>query len=253
MTYGILILWNRFSNSYMKNELMPEIENYCIKYGIYSQAAYDDYQKNKFAKNSLYLYHGYAESDIPVGIEYEVIARMGKYGVIQPDSVQECHSKVLNFFTQYRVQPFYQADSGYHGLSLIQFEQEIPPMIYELEEITQKKPMDWTTKICLGSKEGIQRIINKDMALRELSKIFKDFGVKNVEDLYHIFSNSFDTNDYSQTLCGIVYRIKEEKNKSKLYQVIEEQIIKKYNLNQKETEEIIDKSLDSFWQKQLQL
>lgn len=54
-------------------------------------------------------------------------------------------------------------------------------------------------------------------------------------------------------LCDIIRKIKEEKNKRKLYQVIDEQIIKKYKLNQKETEEIIDKSLDSFWQKRLQL
>lgn len=257
MIYGILVLWKRFSNSYMKNELMPEIENYCVKHGIYSQVAYDNYQKNKFAENSLYLYHGYAESDIPTGIEYEVIARMGKYGVIQPDSVLKCHSKVLSFFTQYPVQPFYQADSGYHGLSLVQFEQEIPPMIYELEEVTQKEPLDWTTQICLGSKEGIQRMINKDMALRELSKIFRDFDIKNKNDLYSI-CYSFDMNDNSymddsQMVYGIVHKIREEENKSKLYQVIEEQIIKKYNLNQKETEEIIDKSLDNFWQKNLYL
>ncbi len=252
MVYGILILWKRFSNSYMKNELMPEIERHCIKHGIYSQAAYDDYQKNKFAENSLYIYHGYAESDIPVGIEYEVIARMGEYGVIQSDSVQKWHSRVLSFFTQYPVQPFYQADSGYHGLSLIQFEKEIPPMIYELEEVAQKRPMDWTTRICLGSKEGIQRMINKDMALRELAKILKDFDIKHINDLYSI-SNSLDINNYNQMLCDIIHKIKEEKNKRKLYQVIDEQIIKKYKLNQKETEEIIDKSLDSFWQKRLPL
>ncbi len=252
MTYGILILWKRFSNSYVKNELMAEIENHCIKHGIYSQAAYDDYQKNKFAKNSLYIYHGHAESDIPVGIEYEVIARMGEYGIIQPDSVQECHSKVLNFFTQYPMQPFYQADLGYHGLSLIQFEKEIPPMIYELEEVMQKESMNWTTQICLGSKEGIQRIINKDMALRELSKVLKDFGIKNTNDFYYV-SNSLDRNSDSQICCDIAHKSKEEKNKNKFCQVIDEQIIKKYNLTQKEAEEIIDKSLDSFWQKRLKL
>lgn len=252
MVYGILILWKRFSNSYMKNELMPEIENYCIKHGIYSQAAYDNYQKNKFAENSLYLYHGYAESNIPTGIEYEVIARIGKYSTIQPDSIVECHSKVLSFFTQYPVQPFYQADLGYHGLSLIQFEQEIPPMIYELEEVKQKSPMDWTTEICLGSKEGIQKIINKDIALRELSKIFNNFSIKKIKDLCPILGLS-DMNDDNQMLCGVVHKMKGEKNKSMLCQVIEEQIIKKYHLNQKEMEEIIVKCLDSFWQKRLQL
>ena len=59
--------------------------------------------------------------------------------------------------------------------------------------------------------------------------------------------------DGSQMVYGIVHKIREEENKSKLYQVIEEQIIKKYNLNQRETEEIIDKSLDNFWQKSLHL
>ncbi len=125
-------------------------------------------------------------------------------------------------------------------------------MIYELEEVAQKRPMDWTTRICLGSKEGIQRMINKDMALRELAKILKDFDIKHINDLYSI-SNSLDINNYNQMLCDIIRKIKEEKNKRKLYQVIDEQIIKKYKLNQKETEEIIDKSLDSFWQKRLQL
>ena len=95
-------------------------------------------------------------------------------------------------------------------------------------------------------------MINKDMALRELAKILKDFDIKHINDLYSI-SNSLDINNYNQMLCDIIHKIKEEKNKRKLYQVIDEQIIKKYKLNQKETEEIIDKSLDSFWQKRLQL
>ncbi len=32
--------------------------------------------------------------------------------------------------------------------------------------------------------------INKDMALRELSKVLKDFGIKNTNDFYYV-SNSF--------------------------------------------------------------
>ncbi len=106
------------------------MKNHCIKHGIYSQAAYDDYEKNKFAKNSLYIYHGHAESDIPVGIEYEVIARMGKWNMaaIRPDSVQEMSFKGVKFF--YTVSNAAILSGRFGAImdsSLIQFEKKFRP------------------------------------------------------------------------------------------------------------------------------
>ena len=48
---------------------------------------------------------------------------------------------------------------GHHELSLIQFEHEIPPMIYELFEITEKKPLSTLENkyIYLGSEEELKK------------------------------------------------------------------------------------------------
>lgn len=61
-----------------------------------SQTAYDIYQKNKFAENSLYFHHAYAETDIPIGQQYEAIA-FSKGWKIQSNSIQKCHSRILCF------------------------------------------------------------------------------------------------------------------------------------------------------------
>ena len=99
-----LILIARYNPLFVKQELFPEIEKYCTEFGILSQTAYDIFQKNKFAKNSLYFHHLYAETDIPINQEYEAIA-FSKNFRIQPNSIQRCHSKILCFFTAVHTRP----------------------------------------------------------------------------------------------------------------------------------------------------
>ena len=89
-----IILWARFSPWFVEQELFSEIERYCAEFGILSQTAYDVFQKNKFAENSLYFHHSYAETDIPIGQEYEAIA-FSKDWRIQTNSIQKCRSKIL--------------------------------------------------------------------------------------------------------------------------------------------------------------
>ncbi|MCI8315129.1 MAG: hypothetical protein HFH74_08895 [Lachnospiraceae bacterium] len=153
-----IILWARFSPWFVEQELFSEIERYCAEFGILSQTAYDVFQKNKFAENSLYFHHSYAETDIPIGQEYEAIA-FSKDWRIQTNSIQKCRSKILCFFTVFRTRPSEQAMRGHHELSLIQFEHEIPPMIYELFEITEKKPLSTLENkyIYLGSEEELKK------------------------------------------------------------------------------------------------
>lgn len=132
-----LILWGWFNPRLVKDIILPDIEKNCIQYGIYFPNAYEIFKKNKFAQNSLYFIHSYAPSDIPIGQEYREIALL-KNSEVQPDSIQKCHSKVLCFFTAYRIQPSECAMRGHHEFSLIQFEQGIPQLIYdELPEITE--------------------------------------------------------------------------------------------------------------------
>lgn len=145
-----LILMGWFNPKFVQNELIPEFEENCAQYGIEFPAAYDIFQKNKFAENSMYFHHSYAESDIPMGQQYQYIALADGYKILA-DSVQACDSKIICFFTAYRSQPSECAMRGHHELGLIQFEQGIPQVIYdELFEIKDKQPFHPSGKqICL--------------------------------------------------------------------------------------------------------
>lgn len=157
-----LVLWARFSSTFVEQELIPEIEKNCEQQGGFSKTAYDAFQKNKFARNSMYFHHQYAESDIPIGQEYEAIA-YSKNRKIQPDSIQKCPSKVLCFFTAFKTQPSDYAMRGHHELSLIQFGQGFPPIINKLYEITDRKPL-YTSEheyIYLGSESVLKKLAGK--------------------------------------------------------------------------------------------
>ena len=104
---------------------------------------------NKFAPNSLYFHHFYAESDVPIGQKYSRIVLADGYKIL-PYSIQDCNSRVLCFFTAFRSQPSPSAMRGHHELSLIQFEQEIQQIIYdELQELTDLPMNPYRKNICL--------------------------------------------------------------------------------------------------------
>lgn len=168
-----LVLWARFSPTFMKQELIPEIEKNCTEFGIFSQTAYDIYQKNKFAANSMYFHHQYAEKDIPIGQEYEAIA-YSRNRKIQHASIQKCPSKVLCFFTAFKTQPADYAMRGHHELSLIQFGKGIPSMISELFEITDHKPLYIPEEkyIYLGSEAELRKLVQKQEAVAQNDSFF---------------------------------------------------------------------------------
>ncbi|MCI9079492.1 MAG: hypothetical protein HFH68_11300 [Lachnospiraceae bacterium] len=144
-----LIMMGWFSQESVRDWLLPEIEQNCLKDGIMFPDAYEIFQKNKFAENSLYFHHSYAESDIPAGQEYTKIALMESYKIL-PGSVQYCNAKVICFFTAYKTQPSCSALRGHHELSLVQFKQEIPQIIYdELLEIKKQEFNPGKRWICL--------------------------------------------------------------------------------------------------------
>lgn len=178
-----LVLWARFSPIFVKQELIPEIEKNCMEFGIFSQTAYNAFQKSKFAVNSLYFHHQYAEKDIPIGQEYEAIA-YSKNWKIQPASIQKCPSKVLCFFNAFRTQPSDHAMRGHHELSLIQFAGGIPSMINELFEIAESKPL-YTPEhkyIYLGSETELRKLVRKQEASVVVAELLEGFGIKNEED-----------------------------------------------------------------------
>lgn len=154
-----LILLARFSPTYVQNELIPEIERYSIQYGVKTQTI-DEFQNNKSLEKCMYFHHSYAYADIPAGQEYDMIARLEK-GKIQPSSVMECKTKVLHFFSAYRIQLMEYANHGHHENCLIQFINGIPDIIYELSEIADKKPLETEAKICLCSRETLQANISE--------------------------------------------------------------------------------------------
>lgn len=145
-----LILWGWFSPEIVRSRLIPDIERNILRFGVMFPAANERFQKNKYMADGLYFHHSYAESDIPIEQKYTKIALMENYEIL-PNSIQSCDSEVICFFTcNPRSQPSECAMRGHHELSLIQFEQGIPQIIYdELPEITEF-PFDPTKKqICL--------------------------------------------------------------------------------------------------------
>jgi hypothetical protein len=149
-----LILLARYQPEFSRNILIPEIEKNSKPSDFCPQTLIDEFQKNKYAKNSMYFHHSYAYADIPVGQEYDVIA-FSKNWRIQRDSVIECKTKVLNFFTAFKTQLIPFASHGHHENSLIQFQEGIPAMIKEIYEIAEMKPMDIGLEICLCSFETL--------------------------------------------------------------------------------------------------
>lgn len=92
----------------------------------------------------MYFHHAHAYADIPIGQEYEFIARMSKGGnhawfYIE---MQDNHPR---FFSSYRTQPLPHANHGHHENSLIQFQNGIPDMIFKLHEITAYKELHRVT------------------------------------------------------------------------------------------------------------
>lgn len=186
-TYEYLVLWAKYSPTFVERELIPEIKENCAQYGIYSQSAYEAFEKDKFAANSLYFHHQYAEKDIPIGQEYEAIA-YSVGGKIQPESIQKCPSKVLCFFTAFKTQPFHQASRGHHELSLIQFEQGIPPVIDELVEITERKPLNMSERryIYLGSESVLRNLVSKQEAEEDAVELLEKSGLSGEESFYKL-------------------------------------------------------------------
>lgn len=158
MEHRKLILLARFSPDFMRGKLIPEIEANCIRNHVDSGLV-NNFEKYKFAENSLYFQHSYAYADIPNGQEYEFIACMSKGGIV-PESILRCKSTVLAFFSSYKTQPLPNASHGHHEISLIQFQNDIPKMIFELFEITDKTTaLHDLPEICLCSYETLKAII----------------------------------------------------------------------------------------------
>lgn len=149
MEQNRLILLGWFPPQLVSSKIIPEIEKNCIQDGVMFPDAYKIFQENKFAPNSLYFHHSYAECDIPMGQEYKEIALMENYKICSA-SIQACQAKILCFFTAYKSQPSECAMRGHHELSLIQFEQGVPQMIYdELPKITEFPFSPSNKQICL--------------------------------------------------------------------------------------------------------
>ncbi len=125
-----LILLGRYPQQFVQNSLIPEMEKNIARYGEFFPAACEVFRNCRQAENSLYFHHSYAESEIPMGQEYHHIALMERSRLL-PGPVQVCRSKVLCFFTAFRIQPSPSAMRGHHENSLIQFPDGIPPMIWE--------------------------------------------------------------------------------------------------------------------------
>lgn len=155
-----LLAW--FSPELAQNTLIPEIEENCRRFGVLYPKAYEMFQHSKFAKNSLYFHHSYADYDIPIGEEYEAAAMIDENWKIPVNSIYRSPSKVLCFFTAYKIQPADNAACGHHEFSLIQFPQGIPQLIYDkLFEITELKPLYPQRRVILCSETELQRCAQK--------------------------------------------------------------------------------------------
>lgn len=223
-----LVLLARYSPAFVVQELIPEIEKNCEQFGIYYPTAYDAFQKNKFAVDSLYFHHSYAVADIPIGQEYEAIAYT-RDGKIQADSIQKCPSKVLCFFTAFKTQPSDQAMRGHHELSLIQFGKGVPPMINELFEITERKPLELLEhrEIYLGSEIGLTRLACKEKAKMAAAELLEYYGIMAEED--------YDALDGEKS--------------SALNEEMKKLTVKKYKLEDGDVEEILYGGLFELWRR----
>lgn len=212
-----LVLWAWFSPAFVRQELIPEIEKNCKEFGVFSQTAYDAYQKNKFAANSMYFHHQYAEKDIPMGQEYEAIA-CSKNRKIQHTSIQKCPSKVLCFFTTYKTQPVDHAMRGHHELSLIQFGKGIPSMISELFEITDHKQLYIPEQkyIYLGSEAELKKLVQKQEAAVAAAELLEGLGIHNEKD----------------------FQMQGEEKTSAIYEMLKKLAVEKYELEEQVVKEL---------------
>jgi len=153
-----LILQARYHPAFARDILIPEIEKNSKPSELCPPAVIEAFQRNKQAVNSMFFHHSYAYADIPAGQEYDVIAVI-ENGQIKPNTVSDCKTKVLNFFTAYKTQLIASADHGHHQNSLIQFKDGVPAMINELYEIAEMKPMDIGREICLCSYETLNTFL----------------------------------------------------------------------------------------------
>lgn len=213
-----LMLLARYGSVFVEQELIPEIEKNCAQQGIYSQSAYEAFEKYKFAANSMYFHHDYAVKDIPIGQEYEAIA----YSVgrkIQSESIQRCPSKVLCFFTAFRTQPFYQASRGHHELSLIQFEQGIPTVMDELVEITERKPLSTPEQryIYLGTESVLKNLVSRQEAEEAAVDLLEKSGLSGEESFYKL----------------------DEEESSAIYEMIKRLTVERYGLDERYTKDIL--------------
>ena len=142
-----LVLRARYQPMFIKQEIVPEIEENVNKYGILWPKAYQVYMENIHKENCILFHHSYTEQEIPMGKIYSHIAWI-KDGVILSETIQECHAKVICFLTAFKTQPSDHAMCGHHELSLIEF-QEIPFMIYELQEISKNTSLTTGKYLCL--------------------------------------------------------------------------------------------------------
>ena len=144
-----LILLGRYPQQFVQDTLLPDMEENIARYGVFFPAACEVFRNCRSAENSLYFHHSYAESEIPMGQEYHHIALMEQSRLLL-DSVQACRSKVLCFFTAFRIQPSPSAMRGHHENSLIQFPDGIPPMIWEeLPDLTPSSFSPTERQVCL--------------------------------------------------------------------------------------------------------
>lgn len=222
MAEDYLVLLARYSPAFVEQEFIPEIEKNCGQFGIYDATAYDAFQKNKYAANSMYFHHNYAVEDIPIGQEYEALAYR-EDGKLQADSIQKCPSKVLCFFTAFKTQPSSQASRGHHELSLIQFKKGIPPMIDVLYEVTERKGVDTSKRkeICLGSECKLRELARRQAAAEATAELLENMGI----------------------ICEEDYRALEKKKASEINGVIEKMVVEKYELEKCDVIDVLQDGL----------
>ena len=160
MPMEYLILSARYSQDIVYDCLIPDIEKNCAENGVYCPRAYEVWKNNIFPPNSMYFCHSYAEYAIPIGEEYDKIALVKDFE-LRPNTIQNCHAKMICFFTAYKIQPNDTASEGHREISLIQFVPQIPQIIYdELHEVTKSETLvSYPAEILLFKSKDIENVI----------------------------------------------------------------------------------------------
>ena len=73
---------------------------------------------------------------------------------------------------------------GHHELSLIQFVKGLPPMINELVEITERKPLDVLErkKIYLGAESELRKLALRQKTAEAVAELLENIGIIHEED-----------------------------------------------------------------------